>query len=66
MGAGTLRPPASAALLPHLRRARDLADLHYARSLDLEALSAEAAVSRYHFCRAFAATYGETPMRYPA
>ena len=51
-------------LLPHLRRARDLADTHYARPLDLEALAAAAHVSKYHFVRCFTQTYGETPMRY--
>jgi AraC-like DNA-binding protein len=51
-------------LLPHLRRARDLADTHYAQPLDLDALAAAAHVSKYHFVRCFAQTYGETPMRY--
>ena len=51
-------------LLPHLRRARDLADRHYDAPLDLDALAAAAHVSRYHFVRCFAETYGETPMRY--
>jgi AraC-like DNA-binding protein len=51
-------------LLPHLRRARDLADRHYGEPLDLDALAAAAHVSKYHFTRRFAATYGETPMRY--
>ncbi|HLM63283.1 MAG TPA: helix-turn-helix transcriptional regulator [Acidimicrobiales bacterium] len=51
-------------LLPHLRQARDLADRHYADPLDLDALAAAAHVSKYHFCRCFAETYGETPMRY--
>jgi AraC-like DNA-binding protein len=55
---------APAALLPQLRRARDLADRRYAEPLDLDALAAAAYVSRYHFARCFAETYGETPMRY--
>lgn len=55
---------ASEALLPHLRRAKDAADRHYAEPLDLERLAAEAHVSKYHFVRTFASTYGETPMRY--
>ena len=54
-------PPA---LLPHLRQARDLADRRYAEPLDLDRLSSAAHVSKYHFARCFAATYGETPMRY--
>ena len=51
-------------ILPHLRRARDLADRHYAEPLDLDALASAAHVSKYHFTRLFAATYGETPIRY--
>ena len=52
------------ALLPHLRRARDLADRHYAEPLDLDLLAGTANVSKYHFARCFARTYGEAPMRY--
>jgi AraC-like DNA-binding protein len=51
-------------LLVHLRRARDLADRHYAEPLDLDGLAATAAVSKYHFLRCFAATYGKTPAVY--
>ena len=51
-------------LLAHLRRARDLADRCYAEPLDLADLAAAAHVSKYHFTRCFAETYGETPMRY--
>lgn len=51
-------------LLPHLRRARDLADRNYAEPLDLTALASAAGVSKYHFLRCFAAEYGETPMQY--
>ncbi|CAN5277865.1 hypothetical protein BH24ACT9_BH24ACT9_00980 [soil metagenome] len=51
-------------LLVHLRRARDLADRHYAEPLDLEALAATAGVSKYHFLRCFSATYGKTPAVY--
>ncbi|MFP3899330.1 MAG: helix-turn-helix transcriptional regulator [Acidimicrobiia bacterium] len=58
------RPVVPAALVPHLRRAHDLADRHYPERLDLDALAEAAAVSKYHFVRCFAATYGETPMRY--
>jgi AraC-like DNA-binding protein len=53
-------------LLAHLRRARDLADRSYAEPLDLEALAAAAGVSKYHFLRSFAATYGKTPAVYLA
>jgi AraC-like DNA-binding protein len=48
-------------LLPALRRARDLIDRDYAQPLDLDAMAAEAGYSRFHFARAFAAAYGETP-----
>ncbi|WP_328992955.1 helix-turn-helix transcriptional regulator [Kribbella sp. NBC_01245] len=51
-------------LLPHLRRARDLADRQFAEPLDLDALASAAGVSKYHFLRCFAAEYGETPMQY--
>ncbi len=54
------------ALLVHLRRARDLADRHYAEPLDLDGLAAAAGVSKYHFLRCFAATYGKTPALYLA
>jgi transcriptional regulator GlxA family with amidase domain len=47
-----------------LRRARDLADRRFAEPLDLEALAEAAGISKYHFNRCFAETYGETPMRY--
>ena len=51
-------------LLPALRRSRDLIDRDYAEPLDLDAMAREAGYSRYHFARAFAATYGETPRAY--
>ncbi len=51
-------------LLAQLRRARDLADLHFADDLDLDALSAAACVSKFHFSRCFAAAYGASPIRY--
>lgn len=53
-------------LLVHLRRARDLADREYAEPLDLDVLAAVAGVSKYHFLRCFAATYGKTPALYLA
>jgi transcriptional regulator GlxA family with amidase domain len=55
---------APAALLPHLRRAKDEIDRRWGEPLDLAELAATAQVSRYHFVRAFKASYGETPMRY--
>ena len=51
-------------LLPALRRARDLIDRDYAEPLDLDAMAREAGYSRFHFARAFAAAYGETPRTY--
>jgi AraC-like DNA-binding protein len=54
----------SVAVIVRLRRARDLMDRCYAEPLDLDALAAEAGFSRYHFARAFRATYGETPRGY--
>ena len=51
-------------LLAPLRRARDHMDRHYREDLDLEQLARVAGVSKYHFVRSFAATYGETPIRY--
>ena len=56
------RPPTD--LLVHLRRARDLADRHYAEALDLDALADAAGMSKYHFLRSFTAVYGKTPARY--
>lgn len=52
------------ALLPHLRRARDLADRSFAEPIDLGKLAAQAITSKYHFIRCFTTVYGETPMRY--
>ena len=53
-------------LLPHLRRARDLADRHLAEPLDLDDLAGAASVSKHHIARCFADAYGETPIRYPS
>ena len=51
-------------LLPHLRRAHDHIDQHYAAPLDLDRLAQVAGVSKYHFARSFGAVYGEAPVRY--
>jgi AraC-like DNA-binding protein len=51
-------------LLVHLRRARDVVDRYYAEPLDLDGLASSAGVSKYHFLRCFAATYGKTPTVY--
>jgi AraC-like DNA-binding protein len=50
--------------LPALRRAHDLIDLRYADPLNLDDLAREAGYSRFHFARAFATAYGETPRAY--
>jgi AraC-like DNA-binding protein len=51
-------------LLAHLRRARDHIDRQYREPLNLDRLAQVAGVSKFNFVRAFAATYGETPIRY--
>jgi AraC-like DNA-binding protein len=51
-------------LLVHLRRARDHIDRQYDRPLDLDEIASVAGVSKYHFLRCFATTYGKTPARY--
>ncbi|GAB4048349.1 hypothetical protein GCM10028775_12210 [Catellatospora paridis] len=56
--------PVAVELLPHLRRARDHIDRHYAEAVDLDRLARVAGVSKFHFVRSFEATYGETPIRY--
>jgi AraC-like DNA-binding protein len=48
-------------LLVHLRRARDLIDRHYSHALDLQTLAAVAGMSKFHFLRCFADTYGQPP-----
>ena len=50
--------------LAHLRRARDLIDREYERSLDVAALARAALMSTAHFSRRFRAAYGETPYAY--
>ncbi|MCW0213189.1 MAG: AraC family transcriptional regulator [Pseudonocardia sp.] len=64
MDATAARRAVPGALLVPLRRARDHIDRSYARPLDLDAIAAVAGISKYHFARSFAATYGETPIRY--
>lgn len=66
MSGGRARGLPALYLLPHLRRAKDLADRHYADPLNLDGLAAAAGVSKYHFLRAFAAVYGLTPAAYLA
>ena len=47
-----------------MRRARDLADRHFAEPVDLDRLATAASLSKYHFHRLFTATYGRTPATY--
>jgi AraC-like DNA-binding protein len=59
-------PPVPEDLLVGLRRARDRIDRDYAEPLDLDALAVTAGLSKYHFLRCFARTYGLTPHAYLA
>ena len=51
-------------MLVHLRRARDHADRHYTEPLTLSELARVAGLSKFHFQRLFAATYGLSPATY--
>ena len=51
-------------LLAALRRGRDVADRDFAQPLSLEAMARAANLSKFHFARAFASAYGETPRAY--
>ena len=53
-------------VLVHLRRTRDHLDRHFAEPFDLDHLAQLAGMSRYHFIRSFAMTYGPTPAAYLA
>jgi AraC-like DNA-binding protein len=53
-------------VLIHLRRARDHLDRHFAEPFDLDHLARLAQMSRFHFIRSFAMTYGRTPAAYLA
>jgi AraC-like DNA-binding protein len=59
-------PDSALYTLPALRRAHDMIDRDYAEPLNLDVLAREAGYSKYHFARAFAAAYGETPRAYLA
>lgn len=48
----------------HLLRAKDLADARYAESLTVADMAHAAGLSRAHFSREFARTFGETPHQY--
>lgn len=62
MSTPTIRVPGD--VLVHLRRARDHVDLRYAEPLDLDVMARAAGLSKFHFHRLFAATYGITPAAY--
>ncbi|WP_299922754.1 AraC family transcriptional regulator [uncultured Nocardioides sp.] len=51
-------------VLVHLRRTRDHLDRHFAEPFDLDHLAGLAGMSRFHFLRSFALTYGVTPAAY--
>jgi len=48
----------------HLVRAKDLADARYAEPLGVPDLARAAGLSRAHFSREFARTFGESPHQY--
>lgn len=48
----------------HLLRAKDLVDVRFAEPLTVDDMAAAAGLSRAHFSRAFAATFGESPHAY--
>lgn len=48
----------------HLLRAKDLADRHYGRPIDVAAMARAAGLSRAHFSRAFRAAFGQPPHVY--
>jgi AraC-like DNA-binding protein len=54
----------TSSLLPHLRRARDHVDRHFAEPLDVALLARVAGISPSHFVRSFSSAFGETPIRY--
>jgi len=64
MGRPGVKQAVALELLPHLRRAHDHIDRHYARAIDLDELAGVAGVSKFHFARSFEAAYGLTPIRY--
>lgn len=51
-------------LASRMSAARRFMDRHYAEPIDLDAISREACLSRYHFIRVFRRFYGRTPHQY--
>ena len=64
MKAAARSRPLQTDVLVALRRARDLADREFDKPLTLESLAGAANFSKFHFARAFARAYGETPRAY--
>ena len=52
------------ATLEAIRQARDVIDRDFAQPLSLDALARASSYSKFHFARAFAEAYGETPHDY--
>src|SRR5690349_3122600 len=48
----------------HLLRAKDLADAHYAKRLDVDDMASAAGLSRAHFSREFKQAFGVSPHAY--
>ena len=48
----------------HLLRAKDLADVRYAEPITVADMARAASLSKAHFSRQFAATFGESPHQY--
>ncbi len=61
---GSSRRRAPGDVLIHLRRARDHIDQHFTERIDVASVASVAGLSKFHFHRLFAATYGITPGRY--
>ena len=59
-----MAPGPSTEVLRQLRRSRDYADRNFAGQLDVEELASVATLSKWHFHRLFADTYGLTPAAY--
>ena len=55
-------PPAPGAR--HLLRAKDLADARYAEPITVADMASAASLSKAHFSREFARTFGESPHQY--
>ena len=61
---GSTRPTGGSTLLQAVRAARDAIDRDFGQPLRLDQLATTAQYSKFHFARAFAGVYGETPRAY--